>query len=104
MSTTTPKIFANQYPDQATAAQYHYDALGRRVQDDYRRIQTTPGTGGRANQRIDQGTQITFYDALGFNPIARSDYRGQTRSTIKANRTVSSQTPPLSGYMSPRLS
>ena len=41
---------------------------------------------------MDQGTQITFYDALGFNPIARSDYRGQTRSTIEANGTVSSQT------------
>ena len=41
---------------------------------------------------MDQGTQITFYDALGFNPIARSDYQGQTRSTIEANGTVSSQT------------
>ena len=41
---------------------------------------------------MDQGTQITFYDGLGFNPIARSDYRGQTRSTIEANGTVSSQT------------
>ena len=98
VNTTTPKILSNQYPDQATAAQYHYDALGRRVQEDYRRTQTTPGTGGRTNQRMDQGTQITFYDLpaagrrLGFNPIARSDYRGQTRSTIEANGTVSSQT------------
>ena len=91
VNTTTPMPLSNQYPDQATAAQYHYDALGRRVQEDYRRTQTTPGTGGRTNQRIDQGTQITFYDALGFNPIARSDYRGQTRSTIEANGTVSSQ-------------
>ena len=41
---------------------------------------------------MDQGTQITFYDALSFNPIARSDYRGQTRSTLEANGTVSSQT------------
>ena len=92
VNTTTPRILANQYPDQATAAQYHYDALGRRVQEDYRRTQTTPGTGGRTNQRMDQGTQITFYDALSFNPIARSDYRGQTRSTLEANGTVSSQT------------
>ena len=92
VSTTTPIPLSNQYPNQATAAQYHYDALGRRVQEDYRRTQTTPGTGGRTNQRMDQGTQITFYDALSFNPIARSDYRGQTRSTIEANGTVSSQT------------
>ena len=47
---------------------------------------------------MDQGTQITFYDLpaagrrLGFNPIARWDYRGQTRSTIETNGTVSSQT------------
>ena len=91
VSANQPTVLADRYPDQATNAAYHYDALGRRVQEDYRRTQTTPGTGGRTNQRIDQGTQITFYDALGFNPIARSDYRGQTRSTIEANRTVSSQ-------------
>ena len=92
MNTTTPIPLSNRYPNQATAAQYHYDALGRRVQEDYRKTQTTPGTGGRTNQRMDQGTQITFYDALSFNPIARSDYRGQTRSTLEANGTVSSQT------------
>ena len=98
VSTTAPIPLSNQYPNQATSAQYHYDALGRRVQEDYRRTQTTPNTGGRTNQRMDQGTQITFYDLpaagrrLGFNPIARSDYRGQTRSTIEANGTVSSQT------------
>ena len=92
VSTTTPRILANQYPDQATTAQYHYDALGRRVQEDYRRTQTTPSSQNRTNQRIDQGSQITFYDALGFNPIARWDYRGQTRRTIEADGTVSSQT------------
>ena len=90
--TTTPRILANQYPDQATSAAYHYDALGRRVQEDYLRTQTSPNTGGGTTERIDQGSQITFYDALGFNPIARSDYRGQTRRTIEADGTVSSRT------------
>ena len=90
--TTTPTPLSNQYPNQATAAQYHYDALGRRVQEDYLRTQSSPGSGGGTNQRMDQGSQITFYDALGFNPIARLDYRGQTRRTIEADGTVSSRT------------
>ena len=85
VSTTAPIALANQSPSQATSAQYHYDALGRRVQEDYRRTQTTPNTGGRTNQRIDQGTRITFYDALGFNPTARPDYRGQTRSPTEGS-------------------
>ena len=92
MSATTPIPLSNRYPNQATAAQYHYDALGRRVQEDYLRTQTTPNTGGGTTERVDQGTQITFYDALGFNPIARLDYRGQTRRTIEADGTVSSRT------------
>ena len=92
VSTTTSTPLANRYPDQATSAAYHYDALGRRVQEDYRRTQTTLGSGGATTERIDQGSRITFYDALGFNPIARSDYRGQIRSTIEADGTVRSRT------------
>ena len=64
----------------------------RRVQEDYQRTQTTPNTGGGTTERVDQGSRITFYDGLGFNPVARSDYRGQTRRTIEANGTVSSRT------------
>ena len=64
----------------------------RRVQEDYQRTQTTPNTGGGTTERVDQGSRITFYDGLGFNPVARSDYRGQTRRTIEADGTVSSRT------------
>ena len=53
VNTTTPIPLTNQYPNQTTAAQYYYDALGRRVQEDYRRTQTTPGTGGRTNAMED---------------------------------------------------
>ena len=92
VSANQPTVLANQYPNQATSAAYHYDALGRRVQEDYLRTQTSPNTGGGTTERVDQGSQITFYDALGFNPIARSDYRGQIRRTIEADGTVSSRT------------
>ena len=41
---------------------------------------------------MDQGTRITFYDALGFNPTARLEYRGRVNKTIEANGTVSART------------
>ena len=92
VSSGQPIQLTDRYPGRVTSAAYHYDALGRRVQEDYRRTQTTPGSGGRTTEQMDQGTRITFYDALGFNPTARLEHRGRVNKTIEANGTVSAQT------------